>query len=166
MTSMNMNLHFENTTTADIPMIRAMENDAENSVFIFQYSVQEHQANIDSDDHKYLKVIDNQGVIVGFIILRGLRTQEDNLELKRIVINAKGKGYGKQTLKLLQNLAFKELNIHRLWLDVFDDNPRAIHVYESVGFIKEGTKRECVKTKEGYRNLILMSILKTEFENS
>lgn len=159
-----MMIHFEKTTTADIPTIREMENAAKNIIYIFQYTEQEHQETIDSEDRQHLKVIDNQGVIVGFIILRGLKLQEDNLELKRIVIHQKGKGYGKQTLKMLQELAFQKLNVHRLWLDVFDDNPRAIHVYKSVGFVEEGIKRECVRSKNGYRNLILMSILKSEYQ--
>ena len=159
-------IHFEKTTTADIPTIIAMEKDAENVDYIFQYNVKEHQEAIDSEDLQHLKVVDNQGVIVGFLILSGLKLQEDNLELKRIVINQKGKGYGKQTLKMLQYLAFQKLNAHRLWLDVFDDNLRAIHVYKSVGFVKEGTKRECVKSQNGYRNLIFMSILKSEYQNA
>lgn len=55
---------------------------------------------------------------------------------------------------------------HRLWLDVFTDNPRAQHVYKSVGFVEEGTKRDCIKEGSIYRSLILFSILKHEFNST
>lgn len=140
-----------------------MENQKGTQHFIFPYSIQEHQETIQDKDHLHLKVIDYQGVTIGFILLRGLLDEHQNIELKRIVIHEKNKGYGKMTLKMLQQLAFEKLNAHRLWLDVFTDNPRAQHVYKAVGFKEEGIKRECVKSENGFRSLILMSILKQEF---
>lgn len=36
---------------------------------------------------------------------------------------------------------FGTLNIHKCCLDVSSDNPRAIRVYEKVGFVREGVLR-------------------------
>ena len=157
-------LRFEPTNSGDFPRIIEWENDLENKDFIFLYSFEEHQEVIDDKDQLHLKLIDNQGVMVGFIILRGLQNTNLSVELKRIVINEKGKSYGKMTLQLLQSLVFKKLKKHRIWLDVFTDNPRAQHVYKSVGFVEEGTKRECIKSGNNFRSLIIMSILQQDFK--
>lgn len=52
--------------------------------------------------------------MVGFIISKGLQNLNLRVELKRIVINEKGKNYGKITLQLWQNLVFEKLKKHRL----------------------------------------------------
>lgn len=157
-------LHFEPTNSDDFSTIIEWENNPQNKNFIFQYSATEHQEVINDNDQLHLKTIDNQGVMVGFIILRGLQNSNLSVELKRIVINEKGKNYGKITLRLLQYLVFEKLKKHRLWLDVFTDNPRAQHVYQSVGFVVEGTKRECIKSGNNFRSLIIMSILQKDFK--
>lgn len=157
-------LHFEPTTPADFPTIIEWENNPENKDFVFQYSFEEQQQVVDSKDQLHLKLIDNQGIMIGFIILRGLQNPNLSVELKRILIHEKGKNYGKTTLQLLQNLVFEELNKHRLWLDVFPDNTRAQHVYKSVGFVEEGIKRECIKSGKNFRSLIIMSILRQDFK--
>ena len=51
--------------------------------------------NINNKDQLHLKLIDNQGVMVYFIISKGLQNLNLSVELKRIVINKKGKNYGK-----------------------------------------------------------------------
>jgi RimJ/RimL family protein N-acetyltransferase len=36
------------------------------------------------------------------------------------------------------------LRVHRVELEVYDFNPRARHVYEKLGFVHEGTKRDAL----------------------
>lgn len=82
-------LYFEPTNSDDLLIIIKWENNPKNKDFIFQYSVAEHQEVIKSKDQLHSKIIDNQGVMVGFIILRGLQNPNLSMELKRIVINKK-----------------------------------------------------------------------------
>ena len=44
------------------------------------------------------------------------------------------KGYGTEALKRSVEYGFGELNLRRIYLGVYADNPRAIHVYEKCGF--------------------------------
>ena len=44
------------------------------------------------------------------------------------------KGYGTEALKRCIDYGFNELGLRRIYLGVFVDNPRAIHVYEACGF--------------------------------
>ena len=77
-----------------------------------------------------------------------------------------GKGYGTDAMKVAVRFAFLELNLHRVSLDVFEYNPRAIHCYEKAGFRHEGRARG-VLNRDGRRwDLIYMSILRSEWEES
>jgi RimJ/RimL family protein N-acetyltransferase len=74
-----------------------------------------------------------------------------------------GKGYGTDAMHVILRFAFLELNLHRVSLDVFDYNPRAIRSYEKAGFVHEGRLRQFLN-KEGQRyDLIFMGILRDEW---
>ena len=74
------------------------------------------------------------------------------------------KGYGTEAMRILLDFAFGELRLHRLFLQVFDFNARAIHVYESVGFTLEGTEREAYYRHGRYHDMHVMGILRSEWE--
>jgi RimJ/RimL family protein N-acetyltransferase len=75
-----------------------------------------------------------------------------------------GKGYGKDATRLLVAFAFRELNLYRLSLTVFDYNVRAISLYEGIGFRREGVFRE-FGNRDGKRyDLVLYGLLRTEWE--
>ena len=44
------------------------------------------------------------------------------------------KGYGTEALRRSVEYGFRELGLRRIYLAVYADNPRAIHVYEKCGF--------------------------------
>lgn len=74
-----------------------------------------------------------------------------------------GQGLGSDAARILLRFAFEELNLHRVELEVFDFNPRAIRSYEKVGFRHEGTRREAFFRNGRYQDVHLMSILQKEF---
>lgn len=141
-----------------------MERDFENAEFIEPYNLERHKKVIQEKDEEHLSIIDEDSKLIGFVILAGLTNENKSIEFKRIVISKKGKGYGTKAIELIKKKCFQDYNCNRLWLDVFDFNKRATHVYESLGFSKEGVLRECVKTNQGYKNLVIMSILKREYK--
>ncbi len=49
------------------------------------------------------------------------------------------KGYGSEAMELMVKYGFEMLNMHRIWLRVFERNKRAIRSYEKVGFVHEGS---------------------------
>ena len=74
------------------------------------------------------------------------------------------KGYGTDAMRVLLRYAFMELNLHRVTLDVFEYNPRAIRAYEKAGFVIEGRSRQYL-LREGKRwDMIFMGILREEWE--
>lgn len=75
----------------------------------------------------------------------------------------RGKGYGTEALLLMLEYAFGTLHLHRVELGVFSFNDRAIHVYEKIGFKREGVQRDVLYLNHQYHDSIMMSILEHEF---
>jgi RimJ/RimL family protein N-acetyltransferase len=75
-----------------------------------------------------------------------------------------GKGYGTDAMRVILRYAFTELNLHRVSLNVFEYNSRAICSYGKVGFAIEGRVRQFLQ-RDGQRwDLIFMGILWEEWE--
>jgi len=86
-------------------------------------------------DSNFLQTIieTTQGCPVGFCDFRDMLS-ETQIELKRIVIAERGKGYGKEAMYLSQKFAFEVLGRDRLYLGTKVENVRAQHIYHSTGF--------------------------------
>jgi RimJ/RimL family protein N-acetyltransferase len=73
------------------------------------------------------------------------------------------KGYGTDAMRVILRYAFHELNLHRVTLNVFAYNHRAIRSYEKVGFQFEGRQREALH-RDGRRwDILYMGILRSEW---
>lgn len=86
----------------------------------------------------------------------------------RIAIDApayQGRGFGSEAIGLLLEYAFGILQLHRIELNVFAFNDRAIHVYEKMGFQREGVQRDALYYNHAYHDSIMMSILEHEYRN-
>jgi diamine N-acetyltransferase len=151
------------TTERDLSFVIEIEHEAAKAGVVTPQSRQEHDTYLKNADIRHL-IIENGKKAVGYAILAGLLDKNETIELRRIVVAEKGKGYGRKTLRLIKKMAFEEFGAHRLWLDVADFNERARRLYESEGFVEEGVWRECFKAENGQReSLIFMSILRREY---
>ena len=108
-----------------------------------------YERNIDGQQSRALTMTDGDD-IVGYITLR---TPADNLAEQRlgfvIVDDSKrGHGLGKALVSLAVKYAFEELGATKVSLGVFENNPSAIHCYESAGFhrvsLSETESYECL----------------------
>ena len=157
------------TAEADLNFVVELENAADNRQFIGHWQYEDHLRALSDPDIRHL-ILENQpagqpvGQLVGYVIITGLNDIDQSINLKRIAIAQKGHGYGHEAIQLLQKLAFETWLAHRFWLDVKDYNLRAKHLYETEGFVVEGTLREAHKTPSGYESMIIMSILRSEYE--
>lgn len=75
----------------------------------------------------------------------------------------RGRGLGLQAVRLLLEFAFRDLNLHRVSLEVFADNRRAITTYERAGFRHEGTLRQAAFLDGRFVDVQVMGILRDEF---
>ncbi len=81
--------------------------------------------------------------IVGHILLRFPSEDKSNIRFGFVIVDdsKRGKGYGKQMLRLAIGYAQQELDAQKISLGVFCDNHSALKCYKSIGF--------CI-TGEGY----------------
>jgi RimJ/RimL family protein N-acetyltransferase len=74
-----------------------------------------------------------------------------------------GNGYGTEATRLTLDYAFNALNLHNVMLTVYSDNPRAIGVYERVGFCEIGRRRQARRLAGEWIDVIYMDCLSTDF---
>ena len=159
------NIKLRKTSESDLDFIADAESDYDTEKYILVWSKEQHLTSFSDPDILHLIVesnIDNRKL--GFIILAGLGNDKKDIEFKRIAITEKGKGTGRESIKLIKKMAFEKLKAYRLWLDVMDYNFRAQNLYLSEGF-KEQKVSKNVELNGKLVNLIVMAITRNEFLN-
>ena len=131
--------------------------------FVGQWSEERHRATLESGDARYYISESDGGEIEAYAILRGFQETSGSIELKRIVVAKPERGLGRRIMAELLRIVFREVGAHRLYLDVFDHNARARHLYEILGFRYEGVMREAAKMNGRWCDLHLMSMLESEY---
>lgn len=74
-----------------------------------------------------------------------------------------GRGYGTDAMRVMMRLGFDKVNLHRLWLHVYEYNQRAIASYEKCGFKREGVLRKERFIRGRYYDTVVMAILEDEY---
>ena len=75
-----------------------------------------------------------------------------------------GKGIGTEVMRLTVSYAFQQLNMRKVLLAVYANNPAAIKLYEKVGFKKEGCLRAQIFSKGEYIDKYFMGIFSNELQ--
>ena len=149
---------------SDLEFVLSLEHDPENLPYITPWERTQHEAAIRFPDFRHFIIEGGSGLeAAGFLILIGCRSQHQSLELKRMVVQAKGAGFGRAALRVIKKVAFTDLGAHRFWLDVKERNTRAQALYQSEGFQLEGRLRDAVRVADGFDSLVVMSMLQAEF---
>jgi len=157
-------IHIRPVEKADFPYIAKTQRLPEVSDFVSASSDADLEIILgDSDQTLLMAIRDGDGAPVGFAHLRGLGSPARAIELYRLAMSERSKGYGRSFLQGLMSEAFGPLNANRFWLDVFPENVRAHHVYENLGFVEEGLLRETYWWQGAFRSVIIMSILAREY---
>lgn len=106
------------------------------------------------------------GLYVGEVVLNNIdwRNRSANFRIALAGSQFFGQGYGTEATQLILEYGFGQLKLHRIELEVYDFNLRAQHVYEKVGFVREGVRRDVLLWEGVYHSAIVMSILAAEYE--
>ena len=155
---------------SDLDFVAGVERDQRNLPFITPWERTQHEGAVRFPDFRHFIVEHGEAADArdGFVILQGCKSQHRSVELKRLVLQTKGKGLGRRCVQLLKAMAFRDLHAHRFWLDVKSLNTRALALYASEGFVEEGRLRESVLLSgngaDGYDTLVVMSLLDREYQ--
>lgn len=75
-----------------------------------------------------------------------------------------GQGKGRETVRLLHRLGFTELGLHRIWGARSPLNQVSARTMRAAGMIEEGTIRGHLYTRAAWRDSVVHSILREEFD--
>ncbi|NJO21189.1 MAG: GNAT family N-acetyltransferase [Spirulinaceae cyanobacterium RM2_2_10] len=152
------------TRAADLDFVQTAESAPENRMFVGQWTVDEHRlALLNSDiSHQIVEPVSGSQSL-GYVILTGLNNSARSINLRRLVIVAKGQGYGRATLRMLKRQVFWERQAHRFWLDVKVDNQRARQLYRQEGWVLEGVLREAHLIGDEMASVAILAMLAMEY---
>lgn len=103
--------------------------------------------------------------LLGEVVLLDIDSRNRSAHIRIAIARQEnfGKGYGSEAMLLALQYGFGMQAMHRIELEVLSYNERAIHVYEKLGFRKEGLKRDGCYYNHRYHDIITMSMLDHEF---
>lgn len=105
-------------------------------------------------ENRHYAIVDDEDQYMGTISLKKIDAKNKNAEYAiSLRTCAQGKGYASFATKKLLEIAFVELDLFKVYLNVLSYNKRAIAFYEKIGFSYEGEfKHHLVKDGE-FQNL-------------
>lgn len=156
------NIFFKNLNSEDKKRIKYWSKDPKVVEFTETYKKSKKKLKIMAfgiHDNVSLKVI-------GDIAINSIDLKNKHAEIGLTIgdKNYWGKGYGTDSVKTIINYCFSKLNLNKVYLDVWEDNERAIRCYKKCGFKVDGILRKHIKKGKKYYNKIIMSILKQEWK--
>lgn len=134
----------------------ADKNLSDCEAFIQASAADEHNRNwaICNDADEYL------GTVSLKHIDRKNGVAEYAIAMRKCALGTGASHYGtREVLKI----AFEEMGLNRVYLNVLEENVRANRFYEKVGFVYEGTFREHLYVNGAYRNLKWFALTKTDY---
>ncbi len=108
-----------------------------------------------------------EDTIIGLVSLVSIDSLNQSGELHIMIGNHMQQNQGAGTFALSKMIkhAFYNLNLRRLELSVLETNERARHLYEKLGFVCEGIRRQARYKNGVFVNVHLYGLLKEDFEN-
>ncbi len=103
--------------------------------------------------------------MIGFVVFDGINWQHGDTFVAIGVGDPdyRGRGYGTDAMRVMLRFGFQELNLHRIQLNAFSYNERAIKSYLKAGFVLEGRARGML-LRDGQRwDFVYMGVLRKEW---
>ena len=123
-----------------------------------------YKKHIHDDTERRFVAVDDKDESVGLVELTEIDYIHRNAEFS-IMIDPRhqSKGYARLLIKSALNYAFTILNLNKVYLVVAEENKKAIHLYQDVGFIQEGYLIQEYFTGGQYRHAIRMYMLQSQY---
>jgi diamine N-acetyltransferase len=106
------------------------------------------------------------GQLVGMVSLTRIDYLHRNAEFNAMVgeRDARNHGVGTAATRAMVRHGLFDLNLHRIYVSILRDNVGSIRMCEKAGFREEGTIREGAYKNGRYHDLVLMGVLKSEWQ--
>lgn len=119
---------------------------------------------IDKNNLMYSIHIDGESDLIGVCGLTNILWTHRSAEWS-LYIDPKwqGKGFAESALKTMIAHGFHNMNLHRIWGEIFDTNIPCLKMAEKIGFVTEGKLRQSYYKKGQYIDSLIVGMLKSEF---
>lgn len=155
----------------DLELIYAIENDesvwevSQTQTPYSRFLIKQYLENCHKDIYEVkqlrLVIVTNDDEAVGFVDLFDFDPKNDKVGLGVLVLDqARGKKYGREALELLIDYVFKNLYVHQIYANVLEDNFVSIKLFESLGFLKSGVKKDWILEGNQYKSEYLFQLIK------
>lgn len=162
----------------DIPLAQAYLNDPEMKTNLapglpYPYTLEDEEkwyASNSSMNDAYTFAIEtlDRGEYIGGCGVNSIDWKNSNAVIGIAIGNKTylGRGFGTDAMKVLIRFIFNELNVHKICLNVYSFNERAIRSYKKCGFVTEGVFRQQIFKGGKYHDEIRMGLLRDEWLES
>ena len=116
-------------------------------------------------DNINLACVDDNDEYLGTVSLKNIDYDDGNAEYAiSFRKKAQGTGAAKFATEKILDMAFNELNLKKVYLDVLVTNKRAIAFYNKMGFIQESSSKDHIMKDDKYIDLLWFSMLKEDYQ--
>lgn len=116
-------------------------------------------ANSFSDTNRHYAICNDDDEYLGTVSLKNIDRYDENAEYAISMREcARGTGAAKFGTQEILKIAFCELGLKKVYLNVYEDNMRARRFYEKTGFSYEGCAKRHIKTADGRKSLCYYGI--------
>jgi len=170
-------IYLRPVTLQDASIIRKWHNDPELMLLARigeeKTTLKQERADIQnaqrSEDQAYHMIItQSDNSAIGFLRFNYIDRTSGNVWL-RVLLGEKtawGKGYARDALETYLRWLFDKIGIHRVTLECYSTNTRAVKFYERLGFKKEGVLRDAVLINGTYYDIFSFGMLKHDFDKT
>lgn len=158
---------------SDLDFLYQLENDTDNwelsgtqtpySKSVLEFYLENAHRDIYEVKQLRLCICDKSNRVLGLIDLFDFDPKNKRAGLGIIIKNEKDrkKGFGGEAIKLCCDYAFSSLHLHQIYANILEDNVQSIKLFEKLGFIKSGVKKDWLLSGDCFKNEILYQKFKS-----
>ncbi|NQY94941.1 MAG: GNAT family N-acetyltransferase [Campylobacteraceae bacterium] len=126
-------IELRKTEIKDLTRIYELGTHEHTKPFLSTKTMADYQKEFTDKNTTYLSIVNTSNIILGYFILHKDQ-RKNSIQLKRILIGKNSLGIGHDALSRLEQYCIDIMEVQHIWLDVYDNNHRAIHIYEKIGY--------------------------------
>lgn len=126
------------------------------SKFVLAQYLETQHLDIYTSKQLRLVIVDCNKVPVGLVDLFDFDPQHKRAGVGILIdVNARGKGYAREAIKVIEDYCFNHLDLHQVYANIGVNNSPSITLFESLDYKKSGIKKSWIKTPDGFEDELL-----------